>query len=122
MAADERGKRPKYAAVIAVCLATLSLVGCIETKPLLQGRRDGSASGVTNMVYHGCGYKDNFWMRHWNAGGNRQYHLLSVRPKYNYWYALAAVLSFGIYMPVDLEWKYDLGNERDCKNKEDEYK
>ena len=117
MDATENVKRPKYAVVIAFCLTTLTLVGCVETKPLLQGRRDGTASVTTNMVYHGCGYKD-----HWNAGGNRQHHLLSVRPKYNYWYALAAVLSFGIYMPVDLEWKYDLGDERDCKNKEDEYK
>ncbi len=120
---SETNKRNKHLKIFVVaCAATLVLAGCIETKPLLQGRRDGSASVATNMVYHGCGYNDDSWMRHWNAGGDRQHHLLSVRPKYNYWYALATVLSFGIYMPIDLEWKYDLGNERDSKNMEDEYK
>ena len=108
--------------VVVVSIAVLSLTGCIETKPLLQGRRDGTASVTTNRVYHGCGYKDDLWMRHWNAGGDRQHHLLSVRPKYNYWFALATVLSFGIYMPVNLEWSYDLGSECGCKDKEDEDK
>ena len=118
MDATENIKHLKHAIVAAACLSTLTLVGCIETKPLLQGRRDGTASIATNTVYHGCGYKDDFWMCHWSAGGDRQHHLLSVRTKYNYWYALATVLSFGIYMPVDLEWKYDFGNESDCKNME----
>lgn len=113
-------KRLKLAVVVSI--AVLSLTGCIETKPLLQGRRDGSASVVTNVVYHGCGYKDDLWMCHWNAGGDRQHHLLSVRPKYNYWYALATVLSFGIYMPVDLEWRYDLGGECGCNAKENGHK
>lgn len=116
----KRNKRLKRA--VAVSIAMLSLTGCIETKPLLQGRRDGTASLTTNRVYHGCGYKDDLWMCHWNAGGDRQHHLLSVRPKYNYWYALATVLSFGIYMPVDLEWRYDLGSECGCKDKENEHK
>lgn len=61
-------------------------------------------------------------MSHWNAGGDRQRHLLSVRPKYNYWYALATVLSFGLYMPIELEWNYDFSSERDSKNKEGEHK
>ena len=117
---NKRGNHLKFFAV--ACAAALLLACCVETKPLLQGRRDGSASGVTNIVYHGCGYKNDFWMRHWNAGGDRQHHLFSVRPKYNYWYALAAVLSFGIYMPIDLEWSYDLGSEYDRKNKEVERK
>ena len=108
----------RFKCIVMACIAMLLLVSCVETKPLLQGRRDGSASVVTNVVYHGCGYKDDFWMRHWNAGGNRQHHLLSVRPKYNYWYALAAVLSFGLYMPLDIEWKYDLGRKCDCECKE----
>jgi hypothetical protein len=112
----KRNKRLKRA--VAVSIAMLSLTGCIETKPLLQGRRDGTASLTTNRVYHGCGYKDDLWMCHWNAGGNRQHHLFFVRPKYNYWYALAAVLSFGFYMPLDIEWKYDLGRKCDCKCKE----
>lgn len=117
MEARKRWKHFKY--VVVGCIAILSCASCIETQPLLQGRRDGSASVVTNTVYHGCGYKDDFWMRHWNAGGDHRHHLLSVRSKYNYWYALAAVLSFGIYMPVDLEWRYDLGGECDCKSKEE---
>lgn len=122
MGAIENVKHSKHAAVVALYIAILTLVGCIETKPLLQGRRVGTASIATNMVYHGCGYKDDFWMCHWNAGGDRQHHLLSVRSKYNYWYALATVLSFGIYMPIDLEWKYDVGSDRVCKDMEDEHK
>lgn len=116
----KRSKRLKYFAIVYA--VALLFASCVETKPLLLGRRDGPASCVTNMVYHGCGYKDDFWMRHWNAGGDRQHHLLSVRPKYNYWHALAAVLSFGIYMPIDLEWRYDLGSEYDYKNNEVERK
>lgn len=119
---DRKSWSTKFAALVSVCLILLSFASCIETKPLLQGRRDGRASIVTNIVYHGCGYKDDLWMSHWNAGGDRQRHLLSVRPKYNYWYALATVLSFGLYMPIELEWNYDFSSERDSKNKEGEHK
>jgi len=122
MDGDRKSGSRKIAAVVSVCLILLAFASCIETKPLLQGRRDGSTSIVTNVVYHGCGYKDDFWMCHWNAGGNRQHHLLTVRPKCNYWYALATVLSFGIYMPIELEWNYDLGNDRESNNKKDEHK
>lgn len=86
--------------------------GCIEISPLVQGGREGSLSTVTNTIYHGCAYKDDLWESHWSAGGDRVHALYSVRAKYNWWYALAAVCSFGIYMPLDLEWRYDLGKEQ----------
>ena len=89
--------------------ALLCFVGCLEVKPLVQGGRSGSLSCVTNAVYHGCAYCDAPWGGGWTAGGDRQHALYSVRPKYNWYYALAAVCTFGIYMPIDLEWRYDLG-------------
>lgn len=52
-----RKRNKRLALVVVVSIAVLSLTGCIETKPLLQGRRDGTASVTTNRVYHGCGYR-----------------------------------------------------------------
>ena len=92
-------------------IALLCFVGCLEVHPLVQGGRTGNLSCVTNAVYHGCAYCDKPWGGHWTAGGDRQHALCSVRPKYNLFYALAAVCTFGVYMPMDLEWRYDLGEK-----------
>lgn len=98
---------------VVVGMVLLAHTGCVGVSPLVQGGREGNLSAVTNTSYHGCAYKDDLWESHWSAGGDHVHALYSVRPKYNWWYALVAVCSFGIYMPLDLEWRYDLGKEDD---------
>jgi hypothetical protein len=95
--------------VLVVGIVLFCIVGCLEVDPLIQGGRKGSLSCVTNAVYHGCAYRDAPWCGGWTAGGDRRHALYSVRAKYNWFYALAAVCTFGAYMPMDLEWRYDLG-------------
>lgn len=97
--------------LIGATLAFLCIAGCIEVDPLLEGGRQGPLSVMTNATYHGCAYCDRPWFSTWTGGGNRTNALFSVRAKYNWWYALAAVCTFGAYMPMDLEWRYDLGTE-----------
>ena len=99
----------KSSYAIVALLAVFCMVGCIEVKPLVEGGRTGSLSCVTNAVYHGCAYCSAPWGGGWTGGGDRQHALYSVRPKYNWFYALSAVCTFGAYMPMDLEWRYDLG-------------
>ena len=101
--------------VLAGGIVLLCAVGCLEVNPLVQGGRTGSISCLTNAVYHGCAYCDAPWGGGWTGGGDRQHALYSVRPKYNWFYALAAVCTFGAYMPMDLEWRYDLGVEEAAK-------
>lgn len=107
-------KTERFCAMLSL-IALLCLVGCIEVHPLVQGGRTGSLSCVTNAVYHGCAYRDAPWSGGWTAGGDRQHALYSVRAKYNWFYALAAVCSFGAYMPIDLEWRYDIGGKEVSK-------
>lgn len=95
--------------VIVAGVVFLGLAGCIEVDPLMQGSRVGSVSPMTNTVYHGWGYSDKPWGSYWPNGGDSEHPLYSVRAKYNWWYALTAVLTFGLYMPMDIEWCYDYG-------------
>lgn len=97
---------------VAAGIAVLCCAGCIEVDPLLQGGRKGSLSSVTNTTYHGCAYSSEPWFQEWTAGGDRRHALYSVRPKYNLWYALVATCTFGAYMPIDLEWRYDMGEKK----------
>lgn len=97
---------------VAAGIACFCCLGCIEVDPLLQGGRKGSLSSVTNTTYHGCAYSSEPWGREWTAGGDRRHALYSVRAKYNWWYALVATCTFGVYMPMDLEWRYDMGERK----------
>lgn len=102
--------------LIATLVASfLVCAGCIEVDPLIQGGRKGCVTPMTNAVYHGCAYSGKPWGGYWTAGGDREHAVYSVRAKYNIWYALAAVCSFGLYMPMDIEWRYDLGDEKETK-------
>lgn len=105
--------KPSLAVVPLFALFCIS--GCIEVNPLVQGKRSCSLSCVTNAVYHGCAYSDAPWGGSWTAGGDRRHTLYSVRSKYNWFYALTAVCTFGAYMPMDLEWRYDLAGEEVTK-------
>ena len=96
------------AGIVYLCCA-----GCVEIDPLLQGGRKGSLSSVTNVTYRGCAYSETPWFQEWTVGGDRRHSLYSVRPKYNWWYALVAVVTFGVYMPMDLEWRYDMGERKE---------
>lgn len=100
---------------IAAGIAFLCFAGCLEVDPLVQGIRNGSATAVTNTVYHGWAYSDKPWGSYWTNGGDVEHPLFSVRAKYNWWYALAAVLTFGLYMPMDIEWCYDVGGNGGAK-------
>lgn len=105
----------KHGILLSAAVVFLLMSGCVEVDPSIQGRRSGSLSPMTNTVYHGCGYTEGPWGEPWNAGGDRRHSLYSVRMKYNVWYAVAAVCSLGLYMPMDMEWRYDLGEEGDGK-------
>jgi len=99
----------KKKVLIALGAGFLACAGCIEVDPLVQGGSDGTLSTVTNFTYHGSAYRSTPWIGRWTGGGDLVHPLASVRPKYNWWYAFLATCSFGLYMPIDLEWRYDLG-------------
>ena len=91
-----------------VVVALLGLFGgCLEVDPLVQGRPTQQMFDLRSERYHGCAYKSDLWESEWANGGDQDHTLHFVRPKYNYWYAWATVLSFGLWMPMDLEWRYN---------------
>ena len=94
--------------IIGMVMASL-LSGCIEISPLIQGAPSQEQSPMQSCCYWGSAYKERPYS-YWADGGDLDNTLFSVRPKYNYWYAWVTVLSFGIVMPMDIEWKYN----KDC--------
>ncbi len=88
-------------------MALLMFSGCLEIDPLVQGAPTKEQFDMESRCYLGSAYRDRPYGKDWLDGGDQDHTLFSVRPKYNYWYAWATVLSFGIVMPMDIEWKYN---------------
>lgn len=92
---------------IASSLSIVLCNGCLEVDPLIQGAPSKEQSAMQSGCYLGSAYWDGPYCCEWAFGGDQDHTLYSVRPKYNYWYAWTTVLTFGLVMPIDLEWKYN---------------
>ena len=58
------------------------------------------------MRYDGCLWKQNLWEKNNMITVEDKHHTVAaVRCRTNYWYALATVLTLGLWVPVDIEWE-----------------
>jgi len=96
--------------ITGISIASL-LSGCIEIDPLVQGAPAKEQFPMQSCSYWGSAYRDRPYSP-WADGGDNDHTLFSVRSKYNYWYAWVTVLSFGVLMPMDIEWKYNKDQDR----------
>ena len=91
-----------------VLLVVLSLSGCMTAK--LSGL-ERSSDPIKEEIYHGKGWhRGRSWCGCWDDEKSCDRTLGSVQVKYNYLYALAAVLSFGIYMPIEIDYRLNPKN------------
>ena len=87
--------------LVFVVLVFLAMSGCMTAK--LSGLERASDT-IKEETYHGNG-----WCRGrsrcgcWEDEKSCDRTLGSVQVRYNYFHALAAVLSFGIYMPIEID-------------------
>lgn len=82
-------------------MSALAMPGCMTAK--LSGLERAS-DPVKEEIYHGKGwYRGRSWCGCWEDEKSCDRTLGSVQVKYNYLHALTAVLSFGIYMPIEID-------------------
>lgn len=82
-------------------MTALVMSGCMTAK--LSGLERAS-DPIKEEIYHGNGWcRGRSWCSAWDDEKSCDRTLGSVQVKYNYLHALAAVLSFGTYMPVEID-------------------
>ena len=81
----------------------LTLSGCMTAK--LSGLERAS-DPIREEIYHGKGWqRGRSWCSCWEDEKSCDRTLGSVQVKYNYLHALVAVLSFGVYMPIEIDYR-----------------
>lgn len=84
-------------------MAVWAMPGCMTAK--LSGLERAS-DPLKEEVYHGRGWcRGRSWCGCWDDEKSCDRTLGSVQVRYNYFHALAAVLSFGIYMPIGIDYR-----------------
>lgn len=89
--------------ILTVAAAALLAGGCMTAK--LSGLERAS-DPLREEVYRGNGWRrGHSWGSGWSDEKACDRTLGSVQVKYTYLDALAAVLSFGLYMPVEIDYR-----------------
>ncbi len=58
------------------------------------------------MRFDGSCWKDTLWEKdNYITTENKRHSVAAVRYRTNYFYALATVVTFGLWAPVDIEWE-----------------
>ena len=87
--------------VVCGIMTALVVSGCMTAK--LSGLERAS-DPIREEIYHGNGWcRGRSWCGAWDDEKSCDRTLGSVQVKYTYLHALVAVLSFGIYMPVEVD-------------------
>jgi hypothetical protein len=92
----------RFAGALAALAVAIAAEGCMTAK--LSGLERASDPSVEE-VYRGKGWSRG---RSWNKWSDEKAYdrtLGSVQVKYTYLDALAAVFSFGLYMPVEIDYR-----------------
>ena len=77
--------------------------GCMTAK--LSGLERAS-DPAKEEVFHGKGWcRGRSWCCRWNDEKSSDRTIGSVQVKYNYLHALSAVFSFGLYMPIEIDYR-----------------
>ena len=98
-------KRLIYAAMI-VCAAA----GC-STVVTVSGYEDSESSLCARGSdrYDGCFWNDRLWEDDWLTKKDPDRTLKIVRTRIKPWQPIAAVFSFGLWVPVYVEWELNGG-------------
>ena len=91
--------------LMAMTLVSVSAVtsGCMTAK--LSGLERAS-DPIKEEVFHGNGWcRGRGWCCGWNDEKSCDRTIGSVQVKYNYLYALSAVFSLGLYMPIEIDYR-----------------
>ena len=97
------GLKKCFKTALAFLAATLMFQGCMTAK--LSGLERASDPAVEE-TYHGNGWsRGGSWCGKWRDEKSNDRTLGSVRVNYTYLDALVAVLSFGVYMPVEIDYR-----------------
>ena len=98
-------KAGKFVAILmSVVVLTCGLCGC-QTSARVSGRAVRPYE-YPPMRYDGSLWKDTLWENDNQIVVEDKHHTLAaVRVRTNYFYALATVLTFGLWVPMDLEWE-----------------
>ena len=70
-----------------------------------------SGHAVRPYEYPPMRYDGSFWKKDlWEKSNvitveDKRHTVAAVRCRTNYWYALATVLTFGLWAPIDIEWE-----------------
>lgn len=100
------GKQARHFAGGFVCilLCLLVLCGC-QSSVRVSGRAIRPYEYPAQR-YDGSCWSDNLWEKSpYIALEDKHHTLAAVRVRTNYFYALATVLTFGLWTPIDLEWE-----------------
>ena len=95
----------KRAVCVVLCMVfCLGACGCQSSVRV-------SGHAVRPYEYPPMRYDGSFWKKDlWEKSNHitvedKRHTLAAVRCRTNYWYALATVLTFGLWAPMDIEWE-----------------
>ncbi len=92
----------------ATCVM-LCIVFCMGVCSCSSVRVSGRA--IRPYEYPPMRYDGSFWKQDlWEKSNvimveDKRHTVAAVRCRTNYWYALATVLTFGLWAPIDIEWE-----------------
>ena len=92
----------------ATCVM-LCMVVCMGVCSCSSVRVSGRA--IRPYEYPPMRYDGSFWKQDlWEKSNvimveDKRHTVAAVRCRTNYWYALATVLTFGLWAPIDIEWE-----------------
>ncbi|MBQ9446624.1 MAG: hypothetical protein IJU61_08530 [Victivallales bacterium] len=92
----------------ATCVM-LCMVFCMGVCSCSSVRVSGRA--IRPYEYPPMRYDGSFWKQDlWEKSNvimveDKRHTVAAVRCRTNYWYALATVLTFGLWAPIDIEWE-----------------
>lgn len=93
--------------VVTGCAIAWLLYAC-STQATISGREDTTivlTNSYNQVRYDGCFWNDRLWEDDWEEKKDRRNSLKLVRVRIKPWQSLAAVASFGWWVPMYLEWE-----------------
>jgi len=98
--------------LIMASAIVLAAVGCSTVVPV-SGHEIGDSAlcSIGSDRYDGCFWNDRLWEEDWLTKKDTERTLKIVRTRIKPWQSIAAVFTFGIWVPVYVEWELNGAEE-----------